>query len=381
MKHAILSASSAHRWSVCAPSALLSALEPDESNEYSEEGTRAHAYACGEGPADGDAMVRDLKGYMSYTQSFNGCTKGLEERVSFSHLAPSGFGTCDFFALQPFKNQGGNPLRQSWNLVVADLKYGAVHVEAKDNKQLLLYASGLYRKYSLLYDIVGVTMFIFQPKTQNTLSEISNRELKDFENEIRPLAVKAYGSGVYETSGFKLEDFVPGEHCRNCKAMARCPAKAVTTTQALLRNSKNLEDPLPSVENLNSERLLKAYKIADEAIKWLNAVKSKVQQLANRGEKFEGFKLVEAKTNRKWRSEQRAFGALRAMGYEDEDFQNVKIKSFTALDKLLEPSEWAYLQKFLDKPQGLPTLVPESDKRPALEAYQEFKQVKTSKNK
>lgn len=42
-RHALLSASSAHRWLSCPPSAKLCAEVPDKGSEYAAEGTDAHS--------------------------------------------------------------------------------------------------------------------------------------------------------------------------------------------------------------------------------------------------------------------------------------------------------------------------------------------------
>ncbi len=42
-KHALLSASSAHRWLNCSPSARLCANQEDKGSEYAQEGTDAHS--------------------------------------------------------------------------------------------------------------------------------------------------------------------------------------------------------------------------------------------------------------------------------------------------------------------------------------------------
>lgn len=44
-KHALLSASGAHRWLLCTPSAQLEQKFPASTSAYAEEGTVAHALA------------------------------------------------------------------------------------------------------------------------------------------------------------------------------------------------------------------------------------------------------------------------------------------------------------------------------------------------
>ena len=116
--HALLSASSAHRWLECTPSAVLESGYADKSSEFALEGTRAHALAERllleahgalvkdappldfEPPAE---MVDYCEGYADYVMERLRAAAAedplafleIETRVDYSDIAPGGFGTAD----------------------------------------------------------------------------------------------------------------------------------------------------------------------------------------------------------------------------------------------------------------------------------------------
>ncbi len=83
--------------------------------------------------------------------------------------------------------------------------------------------------------------------------------------------------------------------------------------------------------------------------------------------KVPGYKLVEGRSNRKYRDDIAVAGALRAKGWPDEVLYEKKLLGLTAMEKLVGKKTIAELPEGLVvKPQGKPVLVPQSDKRDEL---------------
>ena len=230
-KHAVLSASSAHRWLACPPSAMLEKELPDETTVYAEEGSVAHEVAeykvrwyLGERdipmPSTGNFNAEEIDRYTdSYayyvTDKIETIRKScpdavvlVEQRLDFSNYVKDGFGTGDLVIVADDVIQ------------VIDFKYGkGVAVSAEHNPQMMLYALGAYHAYGYLYSIKKVSMTIIQPRLENISTfECSVEELLDWaETYVRPRAKLAFeGKG----------EQVPGDWCRFCRARTSCKACA-----------------------------------------------------------------------------------------------------------------------------------------------------------
>jgi hypothetical protein len=228
-KHAILSASSSHRWLNCSPSARLEQEFPDRETEAAAEGTAAHAF-CEHNlrralkqqsrkpisQYDCDEMDGYTDGYVQFVletiaDARQVCADpivNIEQRLDFSCYVPDGFGTGDCVIIS------------DKTLHIIDFKYGrGVLVEADHNPQMMLYALGALRVYDSLYDIDEVAMTIYQPRRENISTwTIPVTELKAWaEDELKPRAALAYeGKGEYH----------PGPWCTFCRAAVKCRARA-----------------------------------------------------------------------------------------------------------------------------------------------------------
>lgn len=228
--HALLSASGAHRWLNCPPSAVLESREPDSSSSAAEQGTVAHALAewklrraLHQAPAfkpESDWIDTEMEtltdDYVAFVQEHISLAREacgdpqvlIEQRLDFSHVVPGGFGTGDCLIIAEPKLQ------------IIDLKYGqGVLVEAEHNPQLMLYALGAIHAFGSLYDIETVAVTIYQPRRGNVDTwEISVAELEAWaETEAKPKAeLAAAGEG----------EFCPGSWCQFCKIAPTCRARA-----------------------------------------------------------------------------------------------------------------------------------------------------------
>ena len=100
---------------------------------------------------------------------------------------------------------------------------------------------------------------------------------------------------------------------------------------------------------------------------WLAALEDKVFVTLATGTPVPGWKLVAGRSNRRYTDEVKVAEALQKAGIADEDIFERKLLTITALEKLLGKKPVAeILDGLIEKPEGKPTLAPETDKRPAI---------------
>ena len=359
--HAVLSASSSHRWLNCNPSARLEQEFEDRETEAAAEGTAAHALAehklrkalkmrssRPQSQFDSDEMEEHTDSYVEFVleqleRAKQYCTDPMiliEQKLDFSCYVPDGFGTGDCLIVA------------DKTLHIIDFKYGlGVLVDAYENPQMMLYALGALRIFDSLYDIEKVSMSIFQPRRENVSTwSIPVTELKQWADEtLKPKAELAYaGKGEY----------VPGAWCQFCKAAVKCRARA----DARMELAKYEFALPPLLTDAEIEDILGKL---DDLTKWANEIIAYAQDAAiNHGKHWTGFKVVESKTNRKYTDEAAVIEAANAAGYHD--IYKKSLISITEMEKLIGKKTFSeILGEYVKKPQGKPTLVPASDKRPA----------------
>ena len=358
--HALLSASSAHRWLACPSSAVASEAYPDQDTEFTREGTQAHEVAeiiaRGQEPEfvpDSQEMVECARGYAEYIQEQTKSPDAvvlLEQRVDFSPWVPEGFGTCDCIIIQ------GD------TLTIIDYKYGqGVAVSAEGNPQMKLYALGALNDYGFAYDVAKVEMHIYQPRINNiSVDGLTVDELLAWADQtVKPTAQKAAkGKGGY----------CAGEHCRFCPHAGRCRELTKTCTEYVethdLRVAVPVLAPHEVAEVLRMEPLLSL---------WIKRVKDQALTTLMGGGEVPGFKVVEGKLgNRKWSDELKVAAALEAAGYSREDYTETKLYSPAAMDKAIGKKKVVeLLEELIDRAPGSPTVVPANDKRPAYDRLAE----------
>lgn len=361
-KHALLSASSAHRWLHCPPSAKLTAGVTEAPSEAALQGTAAHTLAehklrralkqqskrpVSEYEDDElDAYTDDyvayaLEQYELAKQATPGTVIYIEQRLDFSHVVPGGFGTGDCLIVA------------DGTLHVIDLKYGlGVLVEAEWNLQMMLYAIGALRLFDALYDIDEVALTIFQPRRENVSTwTISVAELNEWaEHTLKPAAeLAARGEG----------EFCAGAWCQFCKIASTCRARA----EANLELAK-YEFAAPA--ELSADEVAEVLAQIPELTKWATDVQDYALSQALAGERYAGFKLVAGRSIRKYTDETAVAEAAKAAGYKDIYKQS--LLTITAMEKLMGKKQFSeILGDLVVKPEGKPTLVPLSDKRPELQ--------------
>ena len=360
--HAILSASSSDRWLHCPPSARLCETYEDKGSDYAAEGTDAHELceyklkkALGMDASDptenltwyNEEMEDCANSYAAYILEMveaaeESCADPkvlIEQRVDFSRWVEQGFGTADCIIIA------------DGTLRICDYKHGlGVLVDATDNPQMKCYALGALELFDDIYDIDNVSMTIYQPRRQNISTfEISKDELYRWADEVlKPTADLAFaGDG----------NFLCGEWCGFCKAKHECRARAEAN---LTLAQYDFKLP-PLLEDSEIEYILSR---ADELVAWASDIKEYALQQAISGKEWAGWKLVEGRSNRKYSNEEAVIQAVTDAGFDPYE---KKLLGITAMQKRLGKSRFdELLTAYIEKPQGKPTLVPESDKRPAM---------------
>ena len=380
--HALLSPSAAHRWINCTAAPRLEADVEDKGSDYAAEGTLAHAY-CAQKlkaflglPTEAEAKeIAELydryhTGEMDeYTdtyktivlEKFNAArsiTKDaqllIETRLDFSEYVPDAFGTADAIIIA------------DGTMEVIDFKYGkGVKVSAVDNPQMKIYALGAYERFSFEYKIDRVRMTIIQPRIENLSDdELSVSELMAWTDTVLvPKAKQAYkGDGPQ----------IPGDWCQFCKVKSHCRA---LTTQCISAATNHPDPKLISADELAADVL----PILATVKTWLAGVEDYALQQALSGVQLPGWKVVEGRSVRKITDQDGAALALNKAGYKTaEIYKPQELRTITDLEKLTGKKQFAAIcGEYIEKPQGKPTLAPESDKRPAIDPLaDDFKDVK-----
>lgn len=383
--HALLSASGASRWINCTPSARLEdAQGPKETSVFAEEGTLAHELSelylrhdvlrtmddqqfsdefdkVMNNEHFSEEMLDVVPIYVDYcTEQFmatqaedSSALIEVEQKLDLTEFVPESFGTADCVIV------GGSMIE------IVDYKHGkGVPVYAEHNKQLMLYGLGALRKYEMLYDIEEVRLTIVQPRINNISSwQISVDELLDWaSNELKKAADLAYkGEG----------ELVAGDWCKFCAVKNKC-------RELYKKSTEIAKYEFQETELLSDDEMSEILEKIPSMIDWANSVKEYALNQALKGKIWPNFKLVEGRANRKWSDEDKVAEEIFSKIPEatEDQIYDLKLKTITELEKIFGKKVVAEkLADVIIKPQGKPTLVPLSDKRPAMgleEAINDF---------
>ena len=375
-KHAYLSASASHRWLACPPSAKLCANILDQASEYAQQGTDCHelcAYLVEK--ALGREVIDPTENLTYYDAEMQNCAEEyrnyvleqieaakefckdpqvmIEQRLDFSRWVENGFGTGDCVIVADEVLQ------------IIDYKHGlGVLVSAGDdehggNSQMMCYALGALEVFGDIYDINQIKMTIFQPRRDNISTyTISKEDLLKWADEVlAPTAQLAYvGEG----------EFKAGDHCTFCKVKATCRKRAEYNLELA-----KYDFEMPAT--LDDTEIAAILEKVDEMISWGNDIKEYALQQAQSGVHFEGWKVVEGRSNRKYTDEAAVAFVVKDAGFDPYE---KKLLGVTAMSTLLGKKKFEeLLGGLIYKPPGKPALVPESDKRPAMNtAIDDFKE-------
>ena len=391
--HALLSASSSKQWLHCTPSARLQEQFPNESSVYAAEGTFAHEVCEYKVKKYMKERVKRPQSDEYYTEEIdhitdiyaefvigvieemkqNGCEPlvMVEEKVDYSHIAPSGFGTADMLIIG--RDENGKGL-----LHIADFKTGqGVFVDADHNSQMMLYALGGLAAYGYIYDIEIVRMSIIQPRLENISTfECTRKELEDWGESIRETAKLAYeGKGEQK----------PGDWCRFCRAKPVCKAckdealslcreefldldEGALSDEAGTSSEEDRSEPVfkhPGLVPISE--LAQLLPTLNRISSWIESVFAFISSEAiNHGVPIPGYKVVEGRSKRVFTDTKGVVDTAVANGYTD--LYKKQLITLTEFEKMMGKKKFAeLLGKYVTKPPGKLSLVPESDPREAVE--------------
>lgn len=373
--HALLGASSAHRWLNCPPSVRWEQEFPNPpSSDAAEEGTLAHAIAeehlrqllAGKKVSTSKklrshamykpVMEEYLDIYTGYVMELFTEARGetadaqliLEERVDYSEFVPDGFGTADVSIIA------------DGHMHIVDLKYGkGVPVDALGNPQIRLYAIGALNAFGMLYDIHTVTMHIVQPRLDSISSE--TMEVADLRAWARDYvapraALAAEGKGEHKA----------GDHCRWCRCKHVCRHYAQARLDIARLQFAEPEHVERDPHQLSNEEIAEILNTVDDLTRWAKSVKEwALDQAIHYGATFPGFKVVEGRANRVIADKTAALAALQDAGFTPDAVTD--LIGLGALEEVVGKKKLAIvLGDLIIKPTGKPVLARDSDKRPAL---------------
>lgn len=390
--HALLSPSGAKKWLACSASLACEKDIPNTSGKAAVLGTAMHtiaemhlnqyikgtalplerevgAYVLDEGKGQIKALISPMKGAVLITadmieqvRKYTDYCKAiidvatyakLEMRVNLTEVLHPGyegvetFGTADLVAVQELANTDEHML------IIGDLKTGRHRVEAKENKQLMLYALGVYRRLKRRYNITVVRLVIFQPYAGGASEwgiSVEGLELfAKFAQKRALLALDAYSRGK---KNLKASDFKPSvDGCQWCRFSEQCAARTKTVNSVL---AEELEDDF--VLELTPEQLVVEYEKLPLLRQHIDKVEKAMAAALHSGKKVPGYKLVEGKMgNRAWKDAEKV-----AELYGDKLTKEVLMTPTEAV-KVIPEEE---LKNFITRKPGAPCVATADDKRP-----------------
>lgn len=400
-KHALLAPSAAKRWMGCPGSVALTKDLPRTSSVYADEGTKAHEYCelyvrawlpdlFGANTAEGETqllklhldepteMAEAVKAYFREIKDVldkakNVIVTRLEVPLDISPLTgeDGAHGTADCLILA------------DGVLHVIDFKYGkGVRVDAFENEQLTIYGLAAYDGLDplLLAWVNKIRLLIVQPRIGNFSDyTIDIRDIPTIRDRIQKSAALALSQAVQYDTVHELKELtlVPSEGaCRFCGVKADCPAIKAQVNDLIEQEFEVLdpeEKAKPPQLRTDDESLARILERLPWIRGWCDAVEAEAFKRLQNGTSLPGFKLVAGRAgNRAWDKEnlEQVEKQLRAALPVRRVYEK-KLISPTSAKKLadkgeISPRRWKALERLITRSAAKPTVVPETDSRPAL---------------
>lgn len=303
-----------------------------------------------------DEMVAKVQEYLDWCRELPG-QHFWEVRVEHTPWCPDfdemgepvgpQFGTSDHVACEP------------GTLYVTDLKYGmGVKVFAKDNKQAIKYALGVWLEYDWIYAFRKIVIRIAQPRLGHfDVWELTVEELLAWGARIKKRLELVFSSDA---------EFNPGEkQCKFCKVAARCRplAEYVHDNRALGFEDEDRRT-YTDVALLSDEELEHAWRMRPMLIIRFDAIKRELLRTVMTGNaETLGVKVVASVTHRRWKDEGEVKRVLKELGLPKAKYIKEKLASPNQIEQMLPKTDHEKIAELWEKPQGGPALVDAADKR------------------
>lgn len=366
--HARLSASAAHRWLHCPGS-----LGSGGTSAYAAAGTFAHHIAaeCLENSiatpgawlgnktiVDGfkvecdqemvDAVQLYIDAVREDIQPGDAVWTEVPLLAALQQIDPDMGGTADFVRYRP----------STKHLRVWDFKFGSgTYVEADDNAQMKIYGIGtMIETKQIIHD---VTLTICQPRFEGSAPvrdfHFKAVDILDFVADIKIAA------DLTRTPGAPL---VAGEHCK-----AFCPnARTCPELERMHHELVSMEfSPVGVYDPAKLAAALVSIPLVKERIK---AIEEFAYAEATQGKEIPGFKLVDKRATRKWKSEGDVIEWAQAQALDcwapRELLSPAQLEKKVAetAPKGKKKEAGKVLEPFVEKVSSGTALVPVSDERP-----------------
>lgn len=431
LEHALLSPSGSKKWLGCSASLLCEKDIPNESGQAAINGTAMHAvsedllnrhikgettvtaahykgvYVLNEGkgpikavagkPPAGAVLINDefvtmVERYTDYALGviFAAEYVKIEMRAELTKLLHPGyvanfgkadcvtadgeevifktnsqqvktFGTADLVAVIP-RTDG------TFMLFVGDLKTGRHAVDAKENKQLMLYALAILAKLRRLYDITLVRLAIFQPYCGGPSEwDITPEGLDIFRNFASKRAIEALDVYYGGKKNLKASHFRPSaDACQWCRFNEKCNArtKAAIQTGGTTATDADLGD---DDHEMTPQELKAAYEKLPELRQHIATIEKAMHAALLSGVAVPGYKLVTGNEgNRKWSDAAKVTEMLEGARIKRDMMFKESLISPTDAEKVFKtekPRIWRRLEKLIERAPGKPTIAAADDPR------------------
>jgi hypothetical protein len=339
--HASFGASNSKRRMACPGSLKAEERFPDTSSPFAELGTAAHELGehCLEnnlldvsetiGGTFYDHVVDDnmagaVQTYVDFVKKIEAeeapALLRLEQRFSLEDLDPPMpmFGTSDCTIYG----------KSSANLWIIDYKHGqGVAVDVEDNAQLKYYALGAVLKIGNKAPINQVHTAIVQPRAMHRDGPIRTHSYTKDE-------ILDFGTDLIDAAHAALKPDAPlvaGDHCKFCKAAGVCPALRSNA----LAVAQDDFGAVRSVDDLTPEEIASYMMRIPLVEEWIKSLRRHANSLLEAGTPVPGYKLVEKRPTRKWKTQDAVLEWAASEELEDDEIFEKKIKSPAQMEKVV----------------------------------------------